>query len=85
MSDLSKDIELLKANMAKAAEGKPVTIKASYKETLMEAYGRMGNAIERAKERLNIKFSDMQIPLAYTGTIFTDDDDDLEDDNARDY
>lgn len=85
MSDLSKDIELLKANMAKAAEGKPVTIKAPYKETLMEAYGRMGDAIDRAKERLRVNFADMQIPLAYTGTIYTGDDDDLEDDDASDY
>lgn len=85
MSDLSKDIELLKANMAKAAEGKPVAIKASREDTLMKAYGRMGDTIERAKERLNIKFSDMQIPLAYNGTIYTDDDDDLEEDNASDY
>lgn len=85
MSDLSKDIELLKANMTKAAEGKPISIKASREDTLMEAYERMGDAIEWAKERLNIKFSDMQIPLAYSGTIYTDDDDDLEDDDASDY
>lgn len=85
MSDLSKDIELLKANMAKAVEGKPVAVKAFREDTPVEAYGRMGDAIDRAKERLRVNFADMQIPLAYTGTIYTDDDDDLEDDDASDY